>query len=333
MRQAVRLAWLLAAALTTGALCAEDSPAEGFARPVELAPPGGESGEGIEMLGALQLDTRAPDGTPVTGLSGLAWDEDEQRLYAVSDRGRLMHLAPVFGDGRLVSLEYLGSYPLRDAHGAVLSGSLQDAEDIALENADNGIPGDSRLWISFERRPRVIRYTPEGRYRERATLPPGLDDPASYATPNQALESLVLHPSLGLLTASERPMEDDPPHEVSVLGLEGGRWLYPLASAPGSSLVALEVLPGGGLVALERAFLSVFMPLVIGFSAVELENEGGVRVQRLARLDTSRGWQLDNFEGLARHHGDRFFIVSDDNGREAQRTLLVYLRLTGLKAD
>jgi len=332
MGQALRLA-LIAAALTAMAPCTQASPADDFARPVELAPPGGALTDGIEMLGALQLDTRAPDGMPVTGLSGLAWDEDEQRLYAVSDRGRLLHLAPVFGDGRLVSLDYLASYPLRDAHGAALSGSLQDAEDIALENANNGIRGDTRLWISFERRPRVVRYTPEGRYRERARMPPGLDDPASYATSNQALESLVLHPSRGLLTASERPMEDDPPHEVSVRGLEGGRWQYPLASAPGSSLVALEILPGGGLVALERAFLSVFMPLVISLSAAELDDEGGVRVKRLARLDTSRGWQLDNFEGLARHERDRFFIVSDDNGREAQRTLLVYLRLPELSAD
>ena len=332
MRRAARLVFL-AAALTTGPLCAADLPAGGFARPVELAPPGGTLTDGIEVLGALQLDTRAPDGTPVTGLSGLAWDEDEQRLYAVSDRGRLLHLAPVFGDGRLVSLVYLASYPLRDADGAALSGSFQDAEDIAIENAENGIAGDTRLWISFERRPRVVRYTPQGRYRERAMLPPGLDDPAGYATPNQALESLVLHPSRGLLAASERPMEDDPPRKVSVRGLEGGRWRYPLASAPASSLVALEVLPGGSLVALERAFLSIFTPLVISFSSAELDDAGGMRVRRLARLDTSRGWQLDNFEGLARHDRDRFFIVSDDNGREAQRTLLVYLRLTGLNTD
>ena len=36
-------------------------------------------------------------------------------------------------------------------------------------------------------------------------------------------------------------------------------------------------------------------------------------VETLVTFDTDKGHQLDNFEGLAHHRGNRFFVVSDDN--------------------
>jgi len=47
----------------------------------------------------------------------------------------------------------------------------------------------------------------------------------------------------------------------------------------------------------------------------------------VAPLDSYQGLHLDNFEGLTRHHGNRFFMVSDDNDVFVQRTLLVYFEL------
>jgi hypothetical protein len=44
-------------------------------------------------------------------------------------------------------------------------------------------------------------------------------------------------------------------------------------------------------------------------------------------LDSHDGLRIDNFEGLTRHHGNRFFMVSDDNDVFVQRTLLVYFEL------
>jgi hypothetical protein len=44
-------------------------------------------------------------------------------------------------------------------------------------------------------------------------------------------------------------------------------------------------------------------------------------------LDSGKGHQIDNFEGLARHRGNRFFLVSDDNDLFLQRSLLMYFEL------
>lgn len=304
--------------------------AETFSVPARIAPDNGNNHAGIEILGAVQLARKAPDGSPVTGLSGLAWDADEQRLYAVSDRGRLLHMLPRFEDGDLVAVSFLEGYPLLDAKQRDLRGARRDAEGLALRNGDNGIAGDSELWISFERHPRIQRYSPDGRLLATEKLPGELGNPDRYATPNKALESLSRHPVYGLITASELPMVNDPPGTVSLYALAGGRWRYPLGPASGSSLVALEALADGRLVALERAFVSPFAPLIISLRVVALEDNEGLDVRTLARLDTSQGWRLDNFEGLARHEDDRFFMISDDNTSTSQRTLLVYLRLPGL---
>ena len=50
-------------------------------------------------------------------------------------------------------------------------------------------------------------------------------------------------------------------------------------------------------------------------------------VETVALLDTAQGYQIDNFEGLTRHKGNRFFMVSDNNDLFVQRTLLLYFEL------
>lgn len=89
---------------------------------------------------------------------------------------------------------------------------------------------------------------------------------------------------------------------------------------------ALEALPDGSLVAMERAWDSVFFSLVISLKQLRIDADRLV-VEKIARLSSSEGWILDNFEGLAHHLGKRFFIVSDDNQNPLQRTLLYYIEL------
>ena len=55
---------------------------------------------------------------------------------------------------------------------------------------------------------------------------------------------------------------------------------------------------------------------------------GELDAREIAVFDSSEGWNVDNFEGLTRHQGRRFFMVSDDNGKAIQRTLLVYFEVT-----
>jgi len=47
----------------------------------------------------------------------------------------------------------------------------------------------------------------------------------------------------------------------------------------------------------------------------------------LVTLEPTKGYQIDNFEGIAHHRGKRFFLISDDNDFFLQRTLLLYIEL------
>ena len=74
----------------------------------------------------------------------------------------------------------------------------------------------------------------------------------------------------------------------------------------------------------------MYVPIVIALRRTELARgarDSPLAVETLAVLDSSLGWSVDNFEGLARHRGRRLFLVSDDNFNELQRTLLVYLEI------
>ena len=53
--------------------------------------------------------------------------------------------------------------------------------------------------------------------------------------------------------------------------------------------------------------------------------------QTLVRLDDANGLSLDNFEGLTRHRGQRYFMVSDNNDVFVQRTLLLYFEILDAK--
>lgn len=312
-------------------LLAADAVAEPFSRAVDIGPPGA-NGPGIELLGTVELGAEAPDGVSVAGLSGLAWDADEGLLYAVSDKGNLLHLRPRFEGGRLIDVTYLGAYPLKDADSRPLRGEHGDAEDLAIRNGTNGIGGDAELLVAFERVPRVTRYTTGGSLLETLALPSRLSDVDNYATPNQALEGLTEHPVYGTVAIPEASLDDDPPGVISLYALDGRRWLYRPAGAAASSPTALEALPDGRLLVLERAYVSVLWPLVISLRIADPGAEPDVQATTLARLDSSEGWRLDNFEGLARHQCDRFFLLSDDNANRHQRTLLVYFRLPALAA-
>lgn len=301
-------------------------PADPFSRSADIGPPGPVD-PAIELLGSVELSARAPDGHRVAGLSGLAWDADEGLLYAVSDEGYLLHLRPVFDNGRLTGVTHLSTYPLKDSTGRVLQGRHRDAEDLAIRRGNNGMAGDTELLVAFERLPRVTRYATDGVLLETLAMPRPLADVAGYAAPNRALEGLAEHPIYGPVVVPEAALSDDRPGTVSLFALDGRRWAYKTAEAANSSPTALEALPDGRLVVLERAFVSVLWPLVISLRIADPGADAEMEVATLARLDSSEGWRLDNFEGLARHRCDRFFMLSDNNNRRYQRTLLVYFRL------
>ena len=276
----------------------------------------------IRLLGSLLL-SGSPD---LSELSGLTWDEDEEILYAVTDRGLLLHLRPVIRNDRLRDLLLLARYPLLNRLGKPLKGHWRDSEGLAIENGDNGIKGDSRLLISFERHNRITRYTPSGQYSGTVTLPKGLEDPNIYPAFNEGLESVTLHPAHGPISGPEKAVDN---RQIILFSGSGEKWAYE-SFEPDGGVVALETLPNGDILVMERSFSFPLSPMVISlsrFSPRADTPDSGVNSVLLARFDSTEGWRTQNFEGLTRHRGNRFFMVSDDAGYSLFETQLIYFEI------
>ncbi len=321
---------LLVLSLSTTSCAAREFDATPIALADHVGP--GDTYEGIRFLGALRLTRAEIEGLRFCGLSGLAWDEDAGLLYAISDIGGLFHLRPTFDQrGHLVDASIVAAYPLRDAAGKPLRAPYDDAEGLALRLRDDRASGEPALVVSFEIKPRVVRYAPTGQWLGEKPLPNLLRDVRNYHDRNQALEAVAFHPHWGVLVGPEKPLRRDPAGQIRLSTHDGRYWFYPLGAAPGSALVAMEALPDGSLLTLERAFVAPLRPLIISLRRTELPPPGRtstlLQVVDIAIFDSTRGWLLDNFEGLTLHQDQRFFMISDDNCSRWQNTLLVYFEL------
>lgn len=295
---------------------------------------------------------------PFFGLSGLAWDEQTDTLYAVSDRGALFHFRVIFDNNDVISdVELLEAYPLRDKSGKPLKGRAADAEGLILHHITDdlfqtaktqkkptitpaihpenhqlappmpiSLPTNKELLVSFEHQPRIIRYSLDGEYLGEVSLPQALQNIQNYRHPNKALESLTFHPSFGVITSAEYPLKKYSIEQQQLYNLRGDDVCrLQVAPAENSAITALEAMPDGSVLVLERAWSGIAKPLVITLRKIYFPEKkfSSCREELLASLSTADGWYLDNFEGLTHIGKNRYLMVSDDNDNPLQQTLLV----------
>lgn len=289
----------------------------------------GGSADRLRFLGMLVLPKVTIDGAPLSQLSDLAWDEDDQILYALSDKGVLFHLHPVIRDGALVDLKVSRVAPLRERRtNQPLRDRRRDGEGLDILRGANGRRGDAELIVSFERDPRVVRYRPDGYAIGEYRLPKPLRQTDAYANGNRMLEAVCHDDRLGVLTAPEKPLAHEAHGYNRLYGLDGKSWRYPIDAQ--DRIVALECLGNGELLVLEGNFGPRFWRSHTTLKRVRLpatETDVPLAPETLFKLESAQGYQIDNFEGIARHRGNRFFLVSDDNDLFLQRTLLLYFEL------
>lgn len=304
-------------------------PTNGYrvgAQPIALSPHhavGAKVGQ-VRFLGMLVLPRINIGGQRLIDLSDLAWDEDEQVLYAISNKGALFALRPRIEHDRLVDVGVLRAMPLLDPDGRPLKRRLNDAEGMDILNGANGRSGDTRLVLSFEGPARVMSFDTQGSPLHAHALPALLNDEKRYAGRNRSLEALGIHPRHGILVAPEDPLRGSTPGETAIFNLTGTRWRYPLQND--ASIVALKADGDDAVLVLERNF-DLFGGTAIALRRFYLSGTRAGRLDTLMDLSASDGFNLDNFEGLARHRGRRFFLVSDDNDAFYQKTLLLYIEL------
>ncbi|HAI69612.1 MAG TPA: hypothetical protein DCM38_09280 [Gammaproteobacteria bacterium] len=291
----------------------------------------------IRLWGTVELPPNEINGLKMGQLSGLAWDEDEKLLYALSDRGIIFHLRPLIKNNTLTSVRVISAYLLKNTQGKTLR--WRDAEGIVILKGHNGIMGDSQLLIMLEIGPRLALFTPEGKPLDNYTLPKTLQTGKNYAGSNKILESVTVHPTFGIITAPEWPLKEaNKPyslkgeHKITLYTLNQRQWILPAFPAKNSGVVALETLEDGSILILERAFYSIYTPLIISLRRVWLsscQSKTGLHSEseQVAIFDNTQGWHIDNFEGLTHHQGRYFFIVSDNNHSRWQRTLLSYFEI------
>ncbi|MCC7412932.1 MAG: esterase-like activity of phytase family protein [Gammaproteobacteria bacterium] len=282
----------------------------------------------VRLLGALRLAKTEVDGYGLRQLSALAWDADAGVLYALSDDGYIAHLQPQFDNGMLAGIDFVAAWPLLEADGTPVQGERADSEGLAIENGRNGIAGDAVLLVSYEVHPRLLRYTPDGRQIEALALPAPLADMDAYADDNEGLEAVALHPRLGILVAPERRLRGDHSGTLPIFALDGRQWRYTPIDPDHSALVGMDVTPDGVLLVVERRYNSLFSPVIFSVRRLAPGDEPGTPpVADVARFDSTGDFRIDNFETIARHDGNRYFMVSDDNRSAIQRTVLIYFEI------
>jgi len=287
----------------------------------------------IRLWGTIALANHQINGLKLTELSGLAWDEDEKLLYVLSDKGYVFHLRPFISNHTLTHIQPIAAYLLRNQKNRRLKS--RDSEGLILLKGNNGVRHDSELLISFEKQPRIARFTPQGKWLGNYHLPKHLQQVENYYSGNKALEAVTVHPRFSIITAPEWPLKNENTvyslqgqHKHTLYALDRNQqWTFPAYPAPKSAIVALETLDDGSILVLERAFTSVKQPLIISIRRLWLGENGKIESMLIVKWDNSQGWFIDNFEGLTHHRAAYFFMVSDDNDSDSQRTLLSYWEL------
>lgn len=283
----------------------------------------------FKILGVLQLDTSISSGQRIIELSGIAWDHDEYKLTFVSDRGYIVQTKPVFNRQNLIDLELLTYHQLEDENRKRLKNSYSDSEGLALINSNNNRYSDTELLISFERKPRVIRYTTNGQYLSEETISNKLNNIKNYKGSNKALEAITLHKQFNIITGPERPLKNNHP-ALSLHTLNNEQWLFEPESKEYGSLVGLTTLPNNKIIALERIFPGVFAGVSNVIHLITL-SKNNIKQEKLLRITPGDGYFNENFEGISWHKKNRFFMISDDNDNIFQRTLLIYFEIPSLE--
>ena len=254
--------------------------------------------------GGLQLSSEQT--SRLRGLSDLRVTPDS-RLVSISDEGDLLETRVLLDKaGRLAGLGSGKLTVLSGPDGKPLQGKKEaDSEGLAI------MPNGDRL-VSFEAIDRILLYPAKGGAARVAPAPVGANFPG-----NGGMEALAFDPALGTdgyITAGEDSGETWT-CRLSTACVKG-----PTLEKPAEfGVVAVNPLPGGNTAWLFRAWDPV------RGSRITLKILGWAG--EVARMDIARPLTVDNIEGVSavpnKDGSTRFYLLSDDNFSNSQKTLLL----------
>lgn len=283
-----------------------------------------------EILDSVSVPAASNDGSEISELSGLAWDEDEQLLYAVSDGGSIVHFRILVKDGKLAKVEPVLVAPLEEFEGSLLklTWSLSNAEAALTRNSINGKRGDTELVVALEDGPAIARFTPAGQFIAEIVLPPPLGDAAVYANSNKRLESVSEIPGKGIITAPETPLRGGPQDIHTIYGSKGASWKFKTFQPRNSAIKDIYYEPGGRLLVLERTRDDAGENTELHLRLVDI---GGCSTGGLCAVTEVVASDPDRlklaFEGMTRIADGLYLLVSDEVASSTGGGQLLLFRL------
>jgi len=296
----------------------------GGVREVDIVPPHAKL-QHIKILDQVELQYRVIDSEKFSEISDLAYFPSKEKLFMISDEGVLFVFHAKFGE-KIEALKPIGAAKLTKKGGKPFKKWRRDSEGLTLD-------GKGRLLVSFEGKAKVGWFHKNsekiGQRIKKYKIPALLRNQKNYRSKNKSLEALAWHPKYGVLTVTEWPLKRDHKKRQTVYALNGKKWHFKAEPEPRSAVSAIEVTDDGNLLVLERSYTGLMDPFVVTLKKVYLNryNKGWCHTEILAKMDSHKGWDVDNFEGLARVGKNRYVMVSDDNDNFFQRTLLIYFEV------
>ena len=264
------------------------------------------------------------------GFSGL--HIEAERALLLSDRGFVATAALAFtGDRRLAAVTGFSRARLCGLDGAPLTKRPADADAEALRR----LPDRSWL-VRFEPDHLIWRYSARGLLGRGAAQPYPAPLPAGLGGVggNKGVEAMTPLAGGGLLAIAEGRAAGL--HPAWLWRRDDGWRRLPYRGIDGFAPTDAVALPDGSVIVLERFYLPIIGPdaRLVRLPAAALRDDGAAMLEGTELLRFSAaGLPLDNYEGLAfvpreaASEGGDLFVISDDNFRAAQRTLLIQFRL------
>jgi hypothetical protein len=290
---------------------------------------------GVEVLAAIALPPAERRGLTVAELSALAWDEQRSTMWAASDKGRLFGYTLLHdAKGVLLAADLALAWPLMDAasqrrlNAEALGTGPRTCDPAAARLA---VPTSGcRLIVGAEHARTAHCLEPGSDDSVPLTLtelawPAGLDAERGDVALRHGVEALAWVPGAGLLATLQRPVAPAGPHLLH--GPEGMRLWWPQDEGGRSDVKAIEWMPPGRLLMLQRVRGAERRSFVL--REVELSGcNSGQRCDGVAvPVSSPKLSGQENLEGLACRAGDLCYLVSDNGGPEASRTVLLQVRL------
>ena len=275
---------------------------------------------GVKILDSKVLEIDKVDRMPFFGISDLAYDAKEDIFYALSDRAKLFTLDIEIKDKHIVAIKALSGKPLKDKNNRNLWGKYTDSEGLVYH--------DKRLFISFERAPRIISYTRDGTKPKTEQLPKILQDINHYQGRNDALEALTWLPNYGLVTTSEYPLRGTRKGYHDIFTQKGKHCaIKPVEK--GMGITEFEAMADGNLLVLSRRFDFKSFSFQIALQKVFWENpKAGICESKvLFWMDSKEGWNIDNFEGLTHYKDNLYIMITDDNNNPFEKTIVTLFEI------